>query len=178
MELIKKIQYVLDHPNQIDWHKIHEIFDELIKNDVEIGDSEIQHIKKNLRFNQNVNTDEQYAVMDKLFLNYTFTRANKDEIPRFESENPALVECLNDLMFKSFLSPTLSYPADYQVIMTQFEKLVLRGVQYNIDEVRNWLELKRGETMLMPSAIDIVQLADFIQMYHETHGMWPRPPVG
>lgn len=170
-ELIEKIQYVFDHPNQIDWDKIYEIFEGLIKNDIEIGESEIQYLQQNLKFNQNVNPGQFYSVVDSLFSNYTVTKNTESEIPRFESENPELVKCLNTLMFKSHLNPTLSYPIDYWSIMTQFEKLVLRGIQYNIDEIRNWLEFKQKETTFGEHTIDrIVQLAEFIQIYRE------RPP--
>lgn len=74
-------------------------------------------------------------------------------------------------MFKSCLNLTLSYPVDYWSIITLFEKLVLRGIQYNIDEIRHWLEFQQKETTFGEHTIDkIVQLAEFIQIYHE------RPP--
>lgn len=52
--------------------------------------------------------------------------------------------------------------------MTEFEKLVLRGIRYNIDEIRDWLEFKLKETAFEKHTIDkIVQLAEFIQLYRE-----------
>lgn len=52
--------------------------------------------------------------------------------------------------------------------MTEFEKLVLRGIRYNIDEIRDWLEFKLKKTAFEKHTIDkIVQLAEFIQLYRE-----------
>ena len=120
-ELIGKIQYIIDHPNQVDWEKIHDIFKQLLKNGIEFGEPEIQHLQKNLKFNDDSNANQFYAIVDTLCLNFTVTKDIESEIPRFENENPELVECLNTLMFKSFLNSNLTYPPDYWTIITQFE---------------------------------------------------------
>lgn len=76
-----------------------------------------------------------------------------------------LVTFLVSLRWSKINNKTLSYPADHKMLINNFRRLLQEGVNYSINDVREWLVFHQRESMLSDTVIDdIVRLAEYVKI--------------
>ena len=91
---------------------------------------------------------------------------SKTQLLEFQLENKDLVNFLTTLKFPRISRGILSSETDYYYLMDGFEELLRDRMQYDPDDIRNWLTLSKPNNGLEDNVIEeIAQLAQFIQIY-------------
>ena len=166
-QLVENIQRILDNPvRKIEWNKINQEFSKLLEQNIEYDDEEIQYIERKLEFPEDIDTTSVFVVADELLMNYKIDKSIMSEMADFEHDSPELVGFLKTLCFPTVNNRVLSYQTDHWFLMNGFEKLLGKGIEYNMDDVRNWLSFNQSESRLEDNVIDeISRIAEFTQLY-------------
>ncbi len=166
-DLVEKIQHYLDNPiKQIEWRKIDKLFTQMLEKDLEYDDADIRYIVRSLKMPKGVNVSSFFVIAGEPLTNYKFNKSLKTQMLNFQLENKDLVNFLTTLKFPRISSSILSSETDYYYLFDEFEELLRHRIQYDPDEIRNWLTFSKPNNMLEDNVIDeIVRIAQFIQMY-------------
>jgi len=166
-DLVEKVQYFLDNPvPRIEWGKISQQFSQLLEQDIEYDEEEIQYIERKLTLPEGANVTSIFVIADELLTNYKFDKGMKSQAVEFEKENEEIVNFLKTLRFPRVNNQVLSYQTDHWFLMDEFEKLLQKGIEYNMDDIKNWLSYNKSESLLEDNVIDeISRIAEFTQMH-------------
>ncbi|MCE2506345.1 MAG: hypothetical protein J4F36_07745 [Nitrosopumilaceae archaeon] len=165
-QLVINIQNVLDNPVlTIEWKKITQEFSNLLDYDIEYSDEEIEYVLKKLEFDSSCYRNDIYVIANNLLLHYSVNKNIVDGMADFEKNNKPIIDSLNETL-PIINKQSLSYGLDHCLLMNCFEKLVKQGIEYNVDQLNDWLCFKQDEFRLRDSVIaEIVKIAEFIQLY-------------
>lgn len=166
-DLVEKVQYFLDNPvHRIDEEKISQQFVQLLKQDIEYDEEEIQYVLRKLKLPDGVDVGLLSAIADEPLLHYKFTKNLKSRMADFEKDNKELVDFLKTLKFPIVNNRVLSYETDHWFLMDEFDKLLRKGIQYNMDDIRSWLLFNKSDSLLEDNVIEeIARIAEFMQIY-------------
>ena len=143
--LVENVQQILDNPiKKIDWDKIYLEFSKLLKQDIEYDDEEIQYIERKLEFPEDVDMTSVFVIADELLTNYKIDQSIMSEMVYFEHDNPELVGFLKTLSFPTVNNHVLRYQTDHWFLMDEFEKLLQKGIEYHMDDIKNWLSFNKS----------------------------------
>lgn len=164
-DLIEKVQHILDNPiKQIEWEKISQEFSQLLEQDIEYDDEEIQYIQRKLSLPEGEMTII-FVIADELLSNYKFDKGLKSQAVEFEKDNKEIVNFLKTLKFPRVNNRVLSYETDHWFLMDGFEKLLQKGIQYHMDDIRNWLSFNKTHSLLEDNVIEeIARIAEYAQL--------------
>lgn len=165
--LVENIQYFLDNPVQrIDEEKISQQFVQLLKQGIEYDEEEIQYVLRKLKLPDGADVGLLSAIADEPLLQYKFTKNLKSRMVDFEKDNKELVDFLRSLKWPRVNVRVLSYQTDHWFLMDEFEELLRKGIQYNMDEIRSWLSFNKSDSLLEDNVIEeIARIAEFMQIY-------------
>ena len=166
-ELVEKIQHLIDNPiKQIDWEKISQMFTQMLEQDLEYDDGDVEYIVRKLKFPDKSNIGLFFSIADEPLSNYKFNKNLKSQMIDFQLENKDLVNFLTTLKFPRVSRSILSSETDYYYLIDGFEELLRNGIEYDPDDIKNWLLFSKQNNGLEDNVIDeIAQFAHFIQMY-------------
>lgn len=166
-DLVEKVQCFLDNPiPRIEWEKISQQFSKLLEQDIEYDKEEIQYIERKLTLPEGADVTSIFVIADELLTNYKFDKGMKSQAVEFEKENEEIVNFLKTLRFPRVNNRVLSYQTDHWFLMDEFEKLLQKGIEYNMDDIKNWLSYNKSESLLEDNVIDeISRIAEFTQMH-------------
>jgi len=166
-DLVEKIQYLLDNPiKQIEWRKIDRLFTQMLEQDLEYDDADIRYIVRMLKMPKGVNVSSFFVIAGEPLTDYKFTKSLKSHMLDFQLENKDLVNFLTTLKFPRVSRSALSSETDYWYLFDGFEELLRNGIEYNMDDIRNWLSFSKPNNMLEDNVIEeIARIAHFIQLY-------------
>lgn len=166
-DLVDKIQYVLDNPvTQIDYEKISQQFIKLLEQDIEYDEEEIQYVLRKLELPDGTDVGLLSSIADEPLLQHKLAKDQKSRMVNFEKDNKELVDFLKTLSFPTVNNRVLSYQTDHWFLMNGFEKLLKKGIEYNMDDIRNWLSFSQSDNMLEDNVIEnIARIAEFTQLY-------------
>ncbi len=165
--LLENVQYFLDNPvKQVDWEKISQQFSRLLKQDIEYDEEEIQYALRKLKLPDGVDVSSLYVIADGLLMNYKHDKGLRSQMDDLEKDNRELVSFLRKLRFPTVNNPILSYETDHWFLMNGFEEILRKGVEYNMDDIRNWLYVNKSDNLLQDNVIEeITKIAEFTQLY-------------
>ena len=166
-EIVGLIQHYLDNPvKQIEWKKIDRLFTQMLEKDLEYDDADIRYILQKLKMPKGVNVSSFFMIAGEPLTNYKFNKSLKTQMLEFQLENKDLVNFLTTLKFPRISSSILSSETDYYYLFGGFEELLRNGIEYNMDDIRNWLSFSKQNNMLEDNVIEeIARIAHFIQLY-------------
>jgi len=166
-ELAGMIQYYLDHPvKQIQWRKIDRLFTQMLEQDLEYDDADIRYIVRRLKMPKGVNVSSFFVIAGEPLNNYKSNKSLKSHMLEFQVKNRDLVNFLTTLKFPRISSSILSSETDYYYLFAGFEELLRNRIEYNMDDIKNWLTFSKSNNMLEDNVIDeIARIAHFIQLY-------------
>jgi len=82
-----------------------------------------------------------------------------------------LVTFLESLVWPNVNNRVLSYPADHKKLINNFRRLLQEGVNYSINDVREWLVFHQPENRLSDTVIDsIVRLSEYVKIDFHKEG--------
>lgn len=165
--LVENVQHILDNPiKEIEWGKVSQEFSQLLEQDIEYDEEEIQYIERKLILPEGVDVTSIFSISDELLLHYKLDKGLKSQMVEFEKENEEIVNFLKTLKFPRVNNRILSYQTDHWFLMDEFEKLLQKGIEYNMDDIKNWLSYNKSESLLEDNVIDeISRIAEFTQMH-------------
>lgn len=166
-DLMDKIQYILDNPiERIDYEKISKQFIQLLEQDIKYDEEEIQYVLRKLKLPNGTDIGLLSAIADEPLLQYKVTKNLKSRMVDFEKDNKELVTFLKTLRFPTVNNHVLSYETDHWLLMNGFEKLLKKGIEYNMDDIRNWLSFNKSDNLLEDNVIEeITRVSEFMQLY-------------
>jgi len=166
-ELVGLIQHYLDNPvKQIEWRKIDRLFTQMLEKDLEYDDADIRYILQKLKMPKGIKASSFFVIAGEPLTKYKFNKILKTEMLDFQLENKDLVNFLTTLKFPRVSRSALSSETDYWYLFDGFEELLKSGIEYNMDDIRNWLTFSKPNNGLEDNVIDeIAGIAHFIQLY-------------